>query len=45
MMMTETDAGLALLLPTVWKVKTKDVAGRELVKLCGGDTLVEAVWW
>ena len=32
MMMTETDAGLALLLPTVWKVKTKDVAGREVAE-------------
>ena len=25
--MTEPDAGLALLLSTVWKLKTKDVAG------------------
>ena len=40
-----TDAGLALLLRTVWRLKTKDVAGRELEKLCGGDTLVEAVCW
>ena len=40
-----TDAGLALLLLTVWRLKTKDVARLEPVKLCGGDMLVKGVCW